>query len=463
MGDIGVLLYDEPAAAGQVATAIERVGGFVVHHETDPNRCRQRVVETDVDCLVCNVDAWPDETSPLGRTLDDLGELPVVLFRTDGRETEVRLWGQPDAGRSEWKRGDVPTSVETAIAIDGGRSALADADHVLPAALDAIDDAFFVFDADSRLRFWNDVVGTVSGLGDDQLRGRTPESFVVPEHRDRIAAANERAMREGSTTVEADVRTADGGTRPYEFTKTRLVDEDGDFIGHCGVGRDIADRRFREQQLSVLHRFLRHNLRNELNVILGHADVLGEGPAESRPEAVSAIRERVHHLLGVADTVRRLEDLLSTGVVAGEVSDLVAATESELDAVRRRFPSARVETDLPATAPVVGHPRLPMAVEQVVANAVEHNDRAEPLVSVTVERGPEWTTLSVADDGPGIPAVERGAVTTAPEDELEHGSGLGLYVVGWLLRYSDGHVEMRDREPRGSVVSLTLPSATVDE
>jgi K+-sensing histidine kinase KdpD len=43
------------------------------------------------------------------------------------------------------------------------------------------------------------------------------------------------------------------------------------------------------------------------------------------------------------------------------------------------------------------------------------------------------------------------------ETSLEHASGLGLWLVHWIVTESGGSVSFEEREPRGSVVELTLP------
>lgn len=50
--------------------------------------------------------------------------------------------------------------------------------------------------------------------------------------------------------------------------------EDGDVIGLVGIGRDISDRKAREQLLRVVDRLLQHNLRNQMNTIRGRAEIL---------------------------------------------------------------------------------------------------------------------------------------------------------------------------------------------
>ena len=104
------------------------------------------------------------------------------------------------------------------------------------------------------------------------------------------------------------------------------------------------------------------------------------------------------------------------------------------------------------TAPEIGE-----ALEELVRNALEHGDRNTPTVGIQVAVG-EQVTVTVTDDGPGMAEMDRDVLETgAAVDDLYHGSGLGLWLVYWSVRRSDGVVTVSDSEPRGTSVEITLP------
>jgi len=70
--------------------------------------------------------------------------------------------------------------------------------------------------------------------------------------------------------------------------------------------------------------------------------------------------------------------------------------------------------------------------------------------------GGRWV-LTVEDDGPGVPSHEVSAVESGRETALEHGSGLGLWVVGWAADAIGADVDYADRDPRGTTVTVTIP------
>jgi signal transduction histidine kinase len=128
---------------------------------------------------------------------------------------------------------------------------------------------------------------------------------------------------------------------------------------------------------------------------------------------------------------------------------------------RREQPHASISVDLPATLHVATTDRIRVAVESLVENAIEHNPVAEPRVWIetrTVEDG-AWADLTVSDDGPEIPEVERAVVTGDTEiTSLSHGTGLGLWLVRWTVDRFGGELSF-ERTDVGNCVRVRLPLA----
>jgi signal transduction histidine kinase len=78
--------------------------------------------------------------------------------------------------------------------------------------------------------------------------------------------------------------------------------------------------------------------------------------------------------------------------------------------------------------------------------------------------GDERFSIRVADDGPGIPPEDRRLLTGGLEEHpVRHGSQLGVWVVNSLVTSLGGAVVVEPRSPRGSVVTMTFPSAAGDD
>ncbi len=114
--------------------------------------------------------------------------------------------------------------------------------------LDAIDDVFFVYDADGRLQHWNESFVEVTGYSPDEIASMHGTDFIPEEDRARAAAQIENVFETGHARLEAPTLRKDGTTVPYEFVANRVKHPDGD-PRLVGVGRDISQRKEQEQEL----------------------------------------------------------------------------------------------------------------------------------------------------------------------------------------------------------------------
>jgi len=214
------------------------------------------------------------------------------------------------------------------------------------------------------------------------------------------------------------------------------------------------------QQSSILHRVLRHNLRNSCNVIAGNADLLAEHADDASAETracLDAIRDQSDHLERITQKTRQLRDLVFEDRPFESV-DLAALLSEHVEEARERFPHADFETDLPETYLAKTDPRLGLAVEELLENAVEHNDAASPSVRVSLRPDAAGAaTIEVADDGPGMPEVERTLLERGTESPMVHSEGLGLWIARTVAVEAGGEVRLARDDPQGTVVRLVLP------
>ena len=340
------------------------------------------------------------------------------------------------------------------------RQELEDERDFIENALGALDDLFYIVDTDGELLRWNESVKEITGYDAASLQSMRAAEFFAKEDRHKIERSL-RAIREtGSDTVEGRLETAGGKRIPYEF-RGRLL-ESGQSEPETrivGTGRDISHRKERERQLLVLERWLRHNIRNELNLIIGRADLIrrGEG-AEPREHAV-AIQETAESLVKQAEHQRKVVDIVAdpSQPIRLELGSLV---RSILEELHNQHPAADIELRRTDEVEVFAIPEFRYVVRELVGNAIIHNDAESPYVGIDVEERDSVGVLRIEDDGPGIPDIEQVDFSIDREmDQLVHSSGLGLFVSHWAVHTSDGTIDVSEKPARGSVVTISLPRA----
>lgn len=212
---------------------------------------------------------------------------------------------------------------------------------------------------------------------------------------------------------------------------------------------------------------LRHNIRNDINIISGYIDMVHEELQSEGPKGqLDRARERSHQIATLSEKIRILGEIdIAEG--PNGTSDLAALAEESLEDVRDRHDRAMTfEVDVPDRAPVRATPAIRHAITELIDNAVEHahsgdTDSDEP-VSVGVSRQNGTVELTVVDDGPGIPPHEIAPLEAENESELRHMSGVGLWIAKWLCEVHGGTIEVETGDG-GTKATLVFPAATRED
>ncbi|AUG46180.1 hypothetical protein BVU17_01055 [Haloarcula taiwanensis] len=237
-----------------------------------------------------------------------------------------------------------------------------------------------------------------------------------------------------------------------------------------GIYRWTVARREREQelqsrtdQLEVLNRLLRNDVRNDTMVIRGWASVLQREAGADADDCLGRIVAAANGIIDLTETTEEFTDALTTAeTVDLERRSLAPTIEGEVEKLRARYDGARVEIDgsLPRVD-VVAHSMLPAVFRNLLTNAVEHNDAATPTVRVSAERVGDAVHVRVADNGPGIPDDRKDAVFARTESgDGPPTSGFGLYLVKTLVAEFGGDVRVADAETGGAVFTVVLRVAS---
>jgi PAS domain S-box-containing protein len=121
--------------------------------------------------------------------------------------------------------------------------------------LDAVDDVVYLLDEDGEVQHWNESLCAVTGYTDAEIAGMHALDFFDDSESEPIANAIENALEDGRTRVESEIRTKSGEEIPYEFSASALEEPAGNRV-IAGIGRDITERRTKEQRLERYETFM---------------------------------------------------------------------------------------------------------------------------------------------------------------------------------------------------------------
>ena len=316
------------------------------------------------------------------------------------------------------------------------------------AVIDELADRVLILDDDDRVVDVNPAAARLFDLSVEAVVGEHVSTVNEP-----LAAA---IAGSGTDYAELELEGPDG-VHYYDVRVSELYRGYGTLTGRVVSLRDVTDRRQREQRLDVLNRLLRHNIRNELNVVRGNAELLRRSLDDENDE----VDRRLGRIEETADTV--VERSEKVGRVSRSLErccdsrfNLQTRLADLAGAVREEY-GATVAVDAPAEAAVTGGAPIERALEELLENAAEHAGES-PSIEVTAAASEDgFVEVHVADDGPGIDSQERTVIEEGRETALEHGSGVGLWLVNWVVQEAGGTIEFAEAG-EGCTVVVRLPA-----
>src|SRR5690349_8871407 len=280
---------------------------------------------------------------------------------------------------------------------------------------------------DGRVQTWNAGAELIKGYRPDEIIGKRIDAFYTPEDKARgmpdlllgKAAAEGRIEDEGW-------RVRKDGTRFWaDVVITALVDDHGRLTGFAKVTRDLTERLHRqEEQLRLAHAEEAVRLRDEFLSIAAHElrtplsalQLQLQGLLE-RPDGVDPrIRAKLERACRSGDRLVTLVDALLdvSRITSGSLSlnpsrfDLAAAVQDVVERFREHAVRAASTVTIRTEAGLEGRwdrLRIEQVVTNILTNALKY--AAGTPVEIVLTGTEQDVTLTMSDEGPGIPEAEK--------------------------------------------------------
>jgi PAS domain S-box-containing protein len=273
---------------------------------------------------------------------------------------------------------------------------------------------------------------------------------------DDIRNAIDRAADGEFVRYETEVRGADG-LATIDFSVKPVTDDDEEVSMLVVEGRDITDQEQHRRHLNVMQRVMRHNMRNDLTKMRGWTQAMAEETdADARVEYLDTVDQVLDKWGEMMEKMKEIRTVIEFQKDQETRQEAAALVEDAVAPVREEHAGGTVVTDVPDTGLQVPA-TLRDAVRELVENAAEAS--AETTVEVELDRSADgWTKIVVRDDGPGMPEMEADVLETGEETPLNHGQGLGLWMVRMVVTQAGGDASVESTED-GTEVCLRVPAS----
>ncbi|HZH53297.1 MAG TPA: ATP-binding protein [Microvirga sp.] len=391
----------------------------------------------------------------------------------------------------------------------------AKADARLHDAIEAISEAFVLWDANNRLVLCNSKFQKLHELpADAQLQGmsyaevmalgRPPEvqhQFVRAQNQDVGARTFEARLQDGRWLQINERRTKDGGyvsvgtdITALKRHEHRLVESEKELIAtvldlkqsrqkleaQTHQLADLAERYLDQKaQAESANRAkseflanMSHELRTPLNAIIGFAEVMQSGifgslGSEKYEEYCADIRSSGEYLLSV------INDILDMSrIEAGRTSltkqpiEVHASIQRAIKLVSEQIRTKKLSVSIDVSPEDIVVPADERALHQILVNLLQNATKFTSeggCITVRTRQAGKAVNIYVEDNGIGIPAhalQKLGRPFEQVETEFSKsykGSGLGLAIARSLTELHGGSLRIKSQEGVGTIVLVHLP------
>ena len=253
--------------------------------------------------------------------------------------------------------------------------------------------------------------------------------------------------------------------RIVQMLMQALDDEPGNLLLLVDISREMAlqevtHRNDRLAAMGEMAASLAHQIRTPLATAILYASQMKSSDMSEldRERFSDRLMERLRHIETMINDMLRFSRIgryeADITPVAVFFEKLAVALEAD---ITRYQTTIRFECEEP-DAVIVGHAdALQSALMNLIINAMQsHPDKAE--ISLSFKTGSEGQySLTVRDNGPGIPAANLSKIFNPFFTTRSDGTGLGLAVVESIVHAHGGTVKCESAPDQGCVFTLTMP------
>lgn len=375
----------------------------------------------------------------------------LLMKRKDGKTIVVRVSAVPRKDEFDKIIGAI------AVVIDVTKEREAEEDlRKLSRAVEQSPTSVVITDSEGTIEYVNPKFSSLTGYSMAEAVGKNPrilksELTPVETHEDLW-----RTLTEGRPWRGLFVNKKKNGDLYWEDAWiSPIFSSEGVITHYVAVKEDITQRIMADRKAAQSHRdlelyasFLQHDIRNDLQVIMNHAEAAlmlmdADNTVKEYIQTVEAASERMVHLLDVFGRPG-----------AAEERDLIKILEKVKVQAEKAHPnlSVTLQSALP-NVELESARLIAIVFDNLLRNSAEYS---EGDVSVTIEVSQEGSDVQtiIRDDGPGIPEeilpdlFEKGTSTT--------GGGFGLYLSKKVVEGYGGSIELI-KEDRGTAYRILLP------
>ncbi|MDA0244865.1 MAG: ATP-binding protein [Chloroflexi bacterium] len=353
----------------------------------------------------------------------------------------------------------------------------------LDAILEQSADGVMILDPQLNIKVFNQALSHMTGWPAQGAIGLSHNEVVhwlsLRTETDLVQAVQEGWPLPGSPPlyVEGEIRKCNGEKVSLGVTYAPVLNGRGRITDIIANVRDLTRYREEQELQKTFISVVSHELKTPVSIIKGYAGTMRRKdvtwPREVMDEYLGVIEEEADQLTDLIDNLLEASRL-QAGTFKLDLSDEVCLYSLATNTAKKfmlQTPQHQFELDFPEMYPeiVADERRLNQVLNNLVSNAIKYTPDGG-TIRLTGSFTPEYVTLSVKDEGIGIPTHERHRIfqkfsrlDNALSRKTE-GTGLGLFLSKAIVEAHNGRIwfannsETNENEP-GTTFTFSIPRA----
>lgn len=323
-------------------------------------------------------------------------------------------------------------------------------------------------DPQNRIAFLNQAAEKITGLSRDEIIGKPP-ALIFPSP--LLPLITRLENQEVVLEEETEWPASDKAPVPVSVSATRIVNEEGSFVGSLYMIRDLGEVRHLQEEIRRKEKLaavgglaagVAHEIRNPLSSIKGLASFFknkyGQQP-EDREAADIMVRE-VERLNRVISELLDFARPSRLNPRPTDLNEVLAHSVRLIDQdAQAKGIGIRLSPQEGLPLALVDPDRLGQCLINLYLNSIQAMDPGGVLSVRSILQDPKQLAIEVEDTGHGIDPEDVGKIFDPYFTTKSSGTGLGLAVVHKIIESHQGDIKVRSTPEKGTLFTLILPVA----
>jgi len=329
----------------------------------------------------------------------------------------------------------------------------------MPIGLVALDDK-------QKITSLNNVAGSILKLLPEEATGEDAGKMLPVELWQLLENLD---VEKGVVEKEIDCTVREGEVIPLEVSATLIHDEDGTFLGHVVLFKDLSEVRAlrkeiaRSQRLASVGRLaagVSHEIRNPLSSIKGFATYFKERYHDV-PENQQISNLMIQEVDRLNRVVGQLHEFARPIAISRRSIQIRGFLEDSLKLIERQASKANISINTDYNSEIkevfIDPDRINQVLLNLYLNAIESMDHGGSLtVQLIKNLKKNGIEIKIKDTGTGISDADLGHIFDPYFTTKPSGTGLGLAIVHNIVEAHGGEIKIESRFGQGTDVTIFL-------